>query len=89
VRVHVGALAQICVHNLPLGRPHRLELHWPVVAQRLRGGAVRHSVQRRRAALAVAGRVHGHLLARLRPAEGGAEHEMLERIDRRPVLADQ
>src|SRR5215210_7550766 len=63
VRLHVGALAQIRMHDLALHRAHRLELHGPLVLQRLRGRPVGHAVQGSRPALAVPGGVHRHLLA--------------------------
>src|SRR5215207_5509155 len=89
VRLHVAALAQIRVHDLAFGRPHGLELDRPVIAQSLGGRAIRHSVQRRLATLAVAGGVDRDLLAVLGAAERGPENEVLERVDGGSVLADQ
>ena len=68
---------------------HRLELDrlGRSAAPRRRRG--RPSVQRRLAAVAVAGGVDDDLLALLWPRERGPEGEVLDRVDRRAVLADQ
>src|SRR5215212_3046073 len=89
VRLHVGALAQIGVHDLALRRAHRLQLHRAVELQRLGRGAVGHPVKRALAALAVARGVDRHLLALALPPVGGAEDDVLQRVDRRAVLPDQ
>ena len=89
MRLDVAALAQVGVHDLALHRAHRLELDGPVVLQRLSSRPVRHAVQGSGAAFAVPGRVDGHLLAVIGAAESRAEHQVLDGVDRRPVLPDQ
>src|SRR5262249_27393641 len=89
VRLDVGAVRQVGVDRLPLGGAHRLELDGTPEAERLGSCPIRLTVQRLLAALAVAGGIDHDCLAVVAVVEGGPPGEMLERIDRLAVAADQ
>ena len=77
------------VHDLALERAHRLELHRAAVVDRGLGGLVGGGPQRDRPTLAIAGGVDASRARARRAAERDAVGEVLDRVDRLAVVADQ
>ena len=84
-----GALGEVVVDDLALGRRHRLELDLLAGLERTLGGAVGLALEQLAAALAVAGGVDDHALAVDRAALGRAVADELDRVDRLAAAADQ
>ena len=90
VGLDVRALAQVGVHDLALERAHRLELDRAAVAQGVGHGAVGLALEGVLAPLAVARGVdHDPAAVVAVAAQGDPHRQVLERVDRGPVLADQ
>src|SRR4051794_3890801 len=82
-------VSQVVVDRLPLGCAHRLELDRPPEAHSLRSSAIRLALERLLAARAVAGGVHDNRLTLVGIVEGRAPRQVLERVDRLAMAADQ
>ena len=80
---------QVLVDDFALERAHRLERDRAAVVDRGLGGLVGGRAQGHRPALAVARGVDDDALAARRPAKGDAVGQMLDRVDRLAVMADQ
>src|SRR5947209_6394086 len=73
----------------PLGSAHRLELDRPPKAQSVVRGLIGGPPKRRFAALAIASRINHHHLPIAEATERSARSEVLQRVNRRAMLADQ
>src|SRR5439155_6825541 len=83
VGLDVAALAQVLVDELALARGHHVERHGAAAPNGRLGGGVGLPAQRRRAAIAVAGRVDNHANVRRLPAKRDSLGQVLDGLDRR------
>ena len=89
VGLDVAAVAQVLVHDPALGGDHGVQRDGAPVLGRLRRGAIRLALERLGAPVAIARGVDDQPLALLATAKGDAHGEVLDRVDRLAVAADQ
>src|SRR5918994_3605155 len=87
--LHARKLLQPQVDDLALDRRHRLQLGAPLLQRTLRGPNG-HRLERGASPIAIAGRIDDDVLRTFGPAASrDGVREVLDRVDRLPVLADQ
>src|SRR5581483_9079880 len=89
VGLHVVASLEVLVDHLALERTHRFQRHGTTMVDRGLGGLVGRGPQRLGPALAITGSIHRHRYALAVASHGKAVSEMLDGVDRLPVVPDQ